>query len=162
MGELQQHDVVAIYLAIKGDVLRYYLLQYLVAKTHLPGKAQLQRNAVLVKLCLQGAACLLDTLPAILPAAGMNMGGHNGVSRPFFYRYAAQSQRLLQGIGTVIYARQHVGEHGGNSDNLPVRSNESAGGEILLYQTEDGETRVEVRLREETVWLSQKQLAELL
>ena len=64
--------------------------------------------------------------------------------------------------GMVIYARQHVGEHGGNSDNLPVRSNESAGGEILLYQTEDGETRVEVRLREETVWLSQKQLAELL
>ena len=64
--------------------------------------------------------------------------------------------------GMLIYARQHVGEHGGNSDNLPVRSNESAGGEILLYQTEDGETRVEVRLREETVWLSQKQLAELL
>jgi hypothetical protein len=35
------------------------------------------------------------------------------------------------------------------------------GGEILLYQTEDGKTRVEVRLREETVWLNQKQLAEL-
>jgi hypothetical protein len=35
------------------------------------------------------------------------------------------------------------------------------GGEILLYQTEDGKTRVEVRLQEETVWLNQKQLAEL-
>lgn len=47
-------------------------------------------------------------------------------------------------------------------DNLSkVRGNESAGGEILLYQTEDGETRVEVRLRDETVWLSQKQMAEL-
>jgi len=35
------------------------------------------------------------------------------------------------------------------------------GGEILLYQTEDGDTRVEVRLQEETVWLSQKLMAEL-
>jgi hypothetical protein len=33
--------------------------------------------------------------------------------------------------------------------------------ELLLYQTEDGRTRVEVRLENETVWLTQKQLAEL-
>lgn len=33
--------------------------------------------------------------------------------------------------------------------------------ELLLYQTEDGQTRVQVRLEDETVWLSQKQLAEL-
>ena len=47
-------------------------------------------------------------------------------------------------------------------NNLPDTGIDStAGGEILLYQTEDGETRVEVRLQEETVWLSQKQLAEL-
>ena len=36
-----------------------------------------------------------------------------------------------------------------------------AGSELLLYQTEDGQTRVQVRLENETVWLSQKQLAEL-
>lgn len=36
-----------------------------------------------------------------------------------------------------------------------------AGSELLLYRTEDGETRVQVRLEGETVWLSQKQLAEL-
>jgi hypothetical protein len=34
-------------------------------------------------------------------------------------------------------------------------------GELLLYQTEDGKTRVEVRLEEETVWLNQKTMAEL-
>jgi hypothetical protein len=34
-------------------------------------------------------------------------------------------------------------------------------GEIILYQTGDGETRIEVRLENETVWLSQKQLGEL-
>lgn len=34
-------------------------------------------------------------------------------------------------------------------------------GEILLYQTEDGKTRLEVQLKGETVWLTQKQMAEL-
>ncbi len=33
--------------------------------------------------------------------------------------------------------------------------------EILLYQTEDGQTKVEVRLEHETVWLTQAQMAEL-
>lgn len=33
--------------------------------------------------------------------------------------------------------------------------------EILLYQTEDGETKIEVRLNEETVWLTLNQMAEL-
>lgn len=36
----------------------------------------------------------------------------------------------------------------------------SAGG-FLIYQTEDGRTRVQVRLEEESVWLTQKQMAEL-
>ncbi len=35
-------------------------------------------------------------------------------------------------------------------------------GEIILYQTEDGETKLEVRLEDETVWLTQQQLATLL
>jgi len=33
--------------------------------------------------------------------------------------------------------------------------------EILLYQTEDGQTKIDVRLEEETVWLSQVQMVEL-
>jgi hypothetical protein len=33
--------------------------------------------------------------------------------------------------------------------------------EILIYQTDDGKTRIEVRLDDETVWLSQKLMAEL-
>ena len=32
---------------------------------------------------------------------------------------------------------------------------------LLFYQTEDGKQRIEVRLEEETVWLTQKQMAEL-
>lgn len=34
-------------------------------------------------------------------------------------------------------------------------------GQILLYQTEDGKQRIEVHLQDETVWLSQKLMAEL-
>jgi hypothetical protein len=33
--------------------------------------------------------------------------------------------------------------------------------EIILYQTEDGRTRLEVRLEEETVWLTEGQMADL-
>ena len=32
---------------------------------------------------------------------------------------------------------------------------------ILIYQTEDGKTKIETRLQEETVWLTQAQLCEL-
>jgi hypothetical protein len=35
------------------------------------------------------------------------------------------------------------------------------GGEILLYQTEDGRSRIEVRIQAETVWLSLNQMADL-
>ena len=34
-------------------------------------------------------------------------------------------------------------------------------GEIVLYQTEDGRTRVECRFADETLWLSQALIAEL-
>ena len=40
------------------------------------------------------------------------------------------------------------------NENLPKS-------EIILYQTEDGVTRVEVRLQDETVWLTLVQMAEL-
>ena len=34
-------------------------------------------------------------------------------------------------------------------------------GEIVFYQTEDGVTKLSVNLQNETVWLSQQQMAEL-
>ena len=34
-------------------------------------------------------------------------------------------------------------------------------GEIVLYQTEDGLTKLDVKLRDDTVWLSLEQMAEL-
>lgn len=43
------------------------------------------------------------------------------------------------------------------NQNLPAMP----GGEIILYQTEDGQSRIEVRLEDESVWLTQAALAEL-
>ena len=34
-------------------------------------------------------------------------------------------------------------------------------GNIIIYQTEDGLTKLDVQLHDETVWLSQEQMAEL-
>lgn len=44
---------------------------------------------------------------------------------------------------------------------MPSQNNQVTGGEILLYQTQDGSTRIDVRLQDETVWLTQAQIAEL-
>lgn len=41
------------------------------------------------------------------------------------------------------------------TDNLPAKS------EFLVYQTEDGQMKIDVRLQNETVWLTQKLMAEL-
>ena len=35
------------------------------------------------------------------------------------------------------------------------------GNEILIYQTEDGQTKIDVKFQNETVWLTQAQLCEL-
>ena len=44
-------------------------------------------------------------------------------------------------------------------NNLPDDSHNKS--EIILYQIEDGKSRIEVKLHDETVWLSQKLMAEL-
>jgi len=40
-------------------------------------------------------------------------------------------------------------------------SKQEKNNQIILYNTEDGETKIEVKIENETVWLSQKQMAEL-
>lgn len=42
-----------------------------------------------------------------------------------------------------------------------MQSNGLTGGEIILFEADDGKTRLEVQLDHETVWLSQRQMAEL-
>jgi hypothetical protein len=48
-----------------------------------------------------------------------------------------------------------------NSKSTKITVAETASGEFLLYQTEDGRTRVQVRVKDESVWLSLNQLSEL-
>jgi hypothetical protein len=44
---------------------------------------------------------------------------------------------------------------------MPEQPTPPPGGEILLYQAEDGRTRIECRFQDETLWLTQAQMAEL-
>ena len=44
---------------------------------------------------------------------------------------------------------------------METNSIQSSVGEVILYETEDGRTRVECRFVDETLWLSQSQIAEL-
>jgi len=46
-------------------------------------------------------------------------------------------------------------------DNMPEDNSRQNQGEIVIYQAEDGLTKVECRFVEETVWLTQQQMAEL-
>ena len=43
-----------------------------------------------------------------------------------------------------------------NKDNLNI-----IGSEIIIYQTDDGQTKIDVKFEDETVWLTQAQLCEL-
>jgi len=43
------------------------------------------------------------------------------------------------------------------SENLPAKPNS----EILLYQTDDGQVQINVRLEDETIWLTQQMMADL-
>lgn len=45
------------------------------------------------------------------------------------------------------------------SDNLPAE--QPPEGQFLLYRSEDGETRIECRFQAETIWLTQRQMADL-
>jgi len=47
------------------------------------------------------------------------------------------------------------------SKNAPTSLREPQQGEIIVYQSEDGQIKLEVRLEDETVWLTQPLMAEL-
>ena len=54
-----------------------------------------------------------------------------------------------------------LGEGRGAGAALPHEPNLPAKGQFLVYSTENGRTKLEVRLENETVWLTQQHLAEL-
>ena len=38
---------------------------------------------------------------------------------------------------------------------------DNTNGDIIIYQTDDGLTKIDVKIQNETVWLSQQQMADL-
>lgn len=64
-------------------------------------------------------------------------------------------------------SRRNIYNFAASVDAAPVAPNESPqptpapGGQFLVYQTEDGRLKIDVRFEGETVWLSQQHMAEL-
>jgi hypothetical protein len=48
-----------------------------------------------------------------------------------------------------------------SKSGLPAQPAGKPNSQIIIYQTESGQTKIEVRLQDETVWLTQKLMAEL-
>lgn len=57
-------------------------------------------------------------------------------------------------VDFTVYQKEINGMTEDVNENQP-------GGEFILYQTEDGRTRIECRFEDETLWLTQAQMAEL-
>src|SRR5206468_4150815 len=60
-------------------------------------------------------------------------------------------------FGNNCRRRENISTH---MSNL-IPSSPAPGGEFLLYQTENGRTRIQCRFEDETIWLTQAQIAEL-
>ncbi len=71
-------------------------------------------------------------------------------TQPFFQTELAAQMREEENSAKPLDTKPHESE-AMNPENT----------EIVIYQTEDGKTRIEVRMENETVWLTQAQMAEL-
>jgi len=60
-------------------------------------------------------------------------------------------------------ARRKGRQNLGSMEKARVAISQSSinGGEVVLYEAPDGEVRLDVRLEQDTVWLTQAQMAEL-
>lgn len=47
------------------------------------------------------------------------------------------------------------------ANGTPAAAGEQPKSDLMLYQAEDGKTKIDVRLQDDTVWLTQKQMSEL-
>ena len=71
----------------------------------------------------------------------------------------AFNSRSSQRRKLIIDALNSRGHHRTINDH--IKGAQMNDNQILLYETEDGETRVEVLHQDETLWLSQRDMAEL-
>src|SRR6266571_3406798 len=81
-------------------------------------------------------------------------------------RLSKLGQRTAARLSTAIARVEERNRHSASEEGLLQMSDllpsaPAPGGEFLFYQTEDGRTRLQVRVQGETVWLTQAHMAEL-
>jgi hypothetical protein len=70
----------------------------------------------------------------------------------------------LKGIAKSRVAKPKVRQNFRSTEKLRVAVSQrsiNGGGEVVLYEAPDGQIRLDVRLEQDTVWLTQAQMAEL-
>ncbi len=72
MGELKQHNVITVYVAVVGDLVVFYLGHKFVSEAHLTGKAYCEGNIVILQMLPQGLTMQRYRLGVIFPPSRMN------------------------------------------------------------------------------------------
>jgi ADP-ribosylglycohydrolase len=115
-----------------------------------------------VKIPDAGAVTLLDGRRAIVKCASDQIGRSG--------KYRVQFRKFISDDGQSIYINKiskgdFTARSANNSQpnriNQNINLSESPEGEMLIYQTDDGRVRLDVRLENETIWLTQQMIAEL-
>ena len=115
-----------------------------------------------VKIPDEGSIILLDGRKAVVECVPDQIGRSG--------KYRVQLRKFISDDGQNLYINKiSKGDFKSQlaNNSKPNRMNQNINlpdppeGEMLIYQTENGQVRLEVRLENETVWLTQQMIAEL-
>jgi len=70
-------------------------------------------------------------------------------------------QNFNQYMDDIVAIFHHIYRATKESGSFKDNNSQPRHGEIIIYSTDDKEAQLEVKLKDETVWLAQKQIAEL-
>ena len=116
-----------------------------------------------VKIPDESAVTLLDNRQAIIKRAPDYIGS-SGKYKVEFRKFITEEGQSLYinkiSKGDFINRAKNNIPISPKSPNLPAK--ELPDGEILIYKTDDGLVKLDVRLESETLWLTQQMIAELL
>ena len=115
-----------------------------------------------VKILDEGSITLLDGRKAVVECAPDQIGQSG--------KYLVQFRKFISDDGQNIYINkiskgdftsQLASNSKPNRINQNINLSDPTEGEMLIYQTENGQVQLEVRLENETVWLTQQMIADL-
>ncbi len=105
--------------------------------------------------------CTLTTIcnSVVTPISRVAFRGSFFVYTPYFLSLSVKKQDLFAYIRkNCTFARKLRAERKMKDEIVPYQSNEEG---VVIYQTDDNTLQLDVQIADETVWLTQQQMAEL-